>query len=83
MKKNRVRDGKTVNYCVLNQANYLKGTDCGGLEPEISLEILCNLPDETLEGKLADQQLRRLLVSPDLPEGDRARPIPVHKRDRW
>ena len=68
---------------IIRRICYLKGTDGGGLEPEISLEILRNLPDETLEGKLADQQLRRLLVSPDLPEGDRAGPIPVHKRDSW
>jgi hypothetical protein len=81
MEKIRIREPRIRNteQSSINHLNYLKGADGGGLEPEISLEILRNLPDETLEGKLADQQLRRLLVSPDLPEGDSAGPIPVHR----
>ena len=34
------------------------------------LEILCNFTDETLEGKLADEQLRRFLVPTDLTKSD-------------
>ncbi len=40
------------------------------LKPQISLEILCNLTNETLEGCLADQQVGGLLVFADLTEGD-------------
>ena len=38
------------------------------------LEILRNLTDETLEGQLANQQLRRLLVAPDFTQSDGTRP---------
>ncbi len=40
------------------------------LKPQISLEILRNLPHQTLKGGLADQQVGRLLVLADLTEGD-------------
>jgi hypothetical protein len=43
------------------------------LEAEIGLEVLRDLANETLERQLADEQLRRLLVATDLPEGNRAR----------
>ena len=58
-------------------AGLLKSHDGGGLEPEVGLEVLGNLPDETLEGELADEQLGGLLVAPDLPESDGAGPVPV------
>ena len=35
-----------------------------------NLEILSNLTDETLEGELADEQLRALLVATDFTESD-------------
>jgi hypothetical protein len=38
----------------------------GSLEAKITLEVLSNLTDKTLEGQLADQQVRRLLVTTDL-----------------
>lgn len=38
------------------------------------LEVLCDLTDETLEGQLADEQLRRLLVATNFTEGDGTRP---------
>jgi len=56
-------------------ASLLQGTDGGGLEPQISLEILGNLPDQPLEGQLADEQLGGLLVTPDLTESDCAGPV--------
>jgi len=62
-------------------AGLLESADGSGLEPEISLEVLSDLPDEALEGELADEQLGRLLVSPDLPESHRAGPIPVRLLD--
>ena len=43
-------------------AGLLQGADSGGLEPQVGLEVLGDLPDQALEGQLADQQLGRLLV---------------------
>jgi histone H3 len=48
----------------------LEGTDGGGLEAEVGLEVLGNLTDQTLEGELADEQLSGLLVATDLTESD-------------
>jgi hypothetical protein len=48
----------------------LKSTDGRRLEPEIRLEVLSDLTDETLERKLADQKLGRLLVATDLTKSD-------------
>src|SRR5687768_11609005 len=48
----------------------LEGTDGRGLETKVSLEVLGNLADETLEGELADQELGRLLVATDLTKSD-------------
>jgi len=74
-------DGAQVG--VLKQANqvglrsFLQGTDGSALEPEISLEVLCNLTDQTLEGQLADQELGGLLVTTDLTESDGTGPVPM------
>jgi hypothetical protein len=48
----------------------LKSTDGRALETEIALEVLSNFTNQTLERKLADQELRRLLVATDLTESD-------------
>ena len=56
---------------------YLESTNGSGLEPQVSLEVLSDLPDEPLEGQLADEQLGRLLVTPDLTESDCAGPVPM------
>lgn len=48
----------------------LEGTDGGGLEAEIRLEVLGDLTDQALEGELADEELSRLLVATDLTESD-------------
>ena len=45
----------------------LQSHDSGALEPQVSLEVLGNLPDQMLEGQLSDKKLCRLLVPPDLP----------------
>ncbi|XBJ10531.1 hypothetical protein VPH35_015383 [Triticum aestivum] len=50
----------------------LQGGDGGGLEAEVGLEVLGDLADEALEGELADEQLRALLVLADLTERDGA-----------
>jgi histone H3 len=58
-------------------SSLLEGTDGGGLEAEISLEILGNLTNKTLEGELADEELSGLLISSDLTKGDGSGPVPV------
>jgi len=55
----------------------LEGSDGSALETQIGLEILSDLPDEPLEGKLADEELGGLLVSPDLTESHCSWPVPV------
>ncbi len=56
-------------------AGFLQGHDGRALESQIGLEILSNLTDQALEGQLADQQLRALLVTTDLTEGDSSWPV--------
>jgi hypothetical protein len=48
----------------------LEREDGRRLEAEVGLEVLRDLTDEALEGELADQQVRRLLVLADLTESD-------------
>lgn len=47
------------------------------LESEISLEVLGNLSDQSLEGEFADEELSALLVSTDLSESDSSGPVPM------
>ena len=67
-------DGRQVG--VLEEADQvglgrlLEGQDGGRLEAQVGLEVLRDLADQALEGQLADQQLRRLLVLADLAQGD-------------
>lgn len=48
----------------------LESTNGGRLETEVGLEILSDFTNETLERKLSDQELGRLLVTTDLTESD-------------
>jgi len=59
----------------------LQGADGRALEPQVSFEVLSDLPNQALEGKLADEQFSALLVSPDLTEGDSTRPIAMRLLD--
>ena len=74
-------DGAQVG--VLKQTNkvglagLLESHDGGGLEPEVSLEVLGDLSHQTLEGQLADEELSGLLVSSDLTEGNSSWPVSV------
>ena len=74
-------DGAEVG--VLEQAGevslggLLEGEDGGGLEAEVSLEVLGDLADEALEGELADEELGGLLVLADLTESDGTGPVTV------
>ena len=58
-------------------AGLLQSHDGGALEAEIGLEVLGDLTDQALEGKLADQQLSALLVATDLTESHGTGPVPV------
>ena len=59
----------------------LQGHDSAGLETQVGLEVLGNLPDQTLEGQLADEELSGLLVPPDLTEGHGTGAVPVELLD--
>ena len=51
---------------------FLEGEHGRTLEAEIGLEVLRNLTHEALEGELSDEELRALLVLPDLTQGHSA-----------
>eukprot|EP00808_Paulinella_micropora_P021688 g4366.t1 len=59
----------------------LQSKDGGSLEAKIVLEILGNLADQALEGKLSDQQIGRLLVAANLTQSDGPRAVPVRLLD--
>ena len=61
-------------------AGLLQRQDGAALEAQVGLEVLGDLADQALEGQLADQQLRALLVLADLAQGDGARAVPVGLR---
>ena len=48
----------------------LKGKNSRGLESEISLELRCNLSNESLERKLSDQKISALLEAANLTESN-------------
>jgi len=56
-------------------AGLLEGHDSGALETEVSLEILSDLTNKTLEWQLADQKLSGFLVTTDLTESDCSGPV--------
>ena len=55
----------------------LERHDGVGLEAEVRLEVLCHLTHQALEGQLADQQFRRLLVPANLAKCHSAGPKAV------
>jgi CRISPR/Cas system-associated protein Csm6 len=64
----------------------LESTDRRRLEAEIRLEVLGDFTNQSLERKLANQELGRLLVTTDLTESDGTRLISVRLLDttgRW
>jgi len=56
---------------------FLEGEDSGGLESEVSFELLGDFSDESLEGELSDEELSRLLVLSNFSEGDGSGSISV------
>ena len=78
-------DGAQVG--VLEESNevglgsLLQSKDGGGLEPQVGLEVLGDLPDESLEGKLPDEELGGLLVPSNLTKSDGSGSVPVRLLD--
>ena len=74
-------DGTQVG--VLEESNkvsltsLLQGHHRSALESQVSLEILGDLTDQTLEGQLPQEQFSGLLVPPDLSKGNGSWPVPV------
>ena len=62
-------------------AGFLKSSNSRALEAKVSLEILGDLTDQTLEGELADEQLGGLLVATDLTKSHGTRPVTVRFLD--
>ena len=58
-------------------SRFLKSHDGAGLETQVSLELLSDLTDQTLEGQFADQEFGRFLVTTDLTESDGTGMIPM------
>ncbi|KUF77361.1 Peroxisome biogenesis protein 2 [Phytophthora nicotianae] len=59
----------------------LQGQDGRTLETQVGLEVLGDFTHQTLERQLADQKLRRLLVTTDLTQSDRTRAVTVRLLD--
>ena len=57
--------------------SFLEGHDGRGLESEVGLEVLGDFTDQTLEGKLADEELSALLVTTDFTKSHGTGPVPV------
>ena len=66
---------KKTNQVSLSR--FLKSHDGAGLETQVSLEVLSDLTDQTLEWQFADQKLGGLLVTTDLTESDGTGTIPM------
>jgi hypothetical protein len=60
---------------------FLKSSNGRGLESKVSLEVLGNFSDKSLEGQLSDQELSRLLVSSDFSKSDGTRLVSVRLLD--
>jgi len=62
-------------------SSLLQSKDSGSLESQVGLEVLGDLTNQTLERKLADQEVRGFLVSADLSERDGTRAVSVRLLD--
>ena len=58
-------------------SGFLEGKNGRSLEAKITLEILSDLPYQTLEGELADEEISGLLVTTDLTKSDSSGAVPV------
>ena len=67
-------------------AGLLKSHHSAALETQVSLEILSDLTNQTLEWKLSDQQLGGFLVTPDLTKSYSTGPVTMwllHTTSGW
>ncbi len=77
----------STQVCVLKETNQvslsglLQGQDGRSLESKITLEVLGDLTNQSLEGQLSDEKVGRLLVSTDLTECDSSRTVTVRLLD--
>ena len=62
-------------------AGLLEGHDGRRLESQVRLEVLSDFSHQALEGQLADQEFRRLLVSSNLTKSDGTRAVSVRLLD--
>ena len=62
--------------------SFLEGEDGRALEAEISVHVLGDLTDETLEGKLANEELGGLLVATNVAESDGSRAVAMRFLER-
>ena len=62
-------------------SSLLKSQDGRSLESQVSLKILGDFSDKSLERKLSDQELSRLLVSSDFTKSDGTRSVSVRLLD--
>ena len=46
----------------------LEGKNCTALESQVGLEVLSDLTNESLEGKISDEQFSAVLIATDFPE---------------
>ena len=60
---------------------FLERADGGALEAEVGLEVLCDFTDQSLEGKLADEELGGFLITSDFSESDGTRLITMRLLD--
>ena len=58
-------------------SSFLESKNGRSLEAKVTLEVLGDLTNKTLEGELADEQVGRLLVPTDLTESHGSRAVPV------
>ena len=56
-------------------SSFLESQDRRSLEAQVTLEVLSNLTNKTLEGKLADQKIGGLLVATDLAKSNSSRAV--------
>ena len=64
-----------IDECRLGRL--LEDQNRGALEPQVLLDALSDLADQALEGKLAQEEVRRLLVLANLAEGHGAGAVAV------
>ena len=68
MNSTQIRILKQTDKICLN--SLLKSTNSTTLEPQIRLEILCDFPDKSLEGELANEKFGGFLVTTDFSKSD-------------